>query len=219
MFCRSNPRARSAFTLLEMIIAMMIVSMIVFTIYRFVSTHLLIMQASTEIGDERESMEAVINLVQGQLGSLPALEPDALLGKAYKFHGLSNDEMTWMCGPGSGLLTTAAQGEYQVTLTVQPMDSKSSETELGLRRRPSAANKSSVELTRGSGTDRYDWQPLISPMAALEIRYYDSVTNSWVDQWTDGSRRPPLVRLRLQKHKDDAPIEAVLNVPSSQLTP
>jgi type II secretory pathway component PulJ len=201
-----------------MIIAMMIISMIVFTIYRFVSAHLRIMQASEEIGDERDSMQAVVNLVQGQLGSLPALQPDALLGKAYKFHGLSNDEMTWTCGPGSGLLTTAAQGEFQVTLTVQPMSAKSAETELGLRRRPSASNKSSVELTRGSGSDRYDWQPLISPMAALEIRYYDSVSNSWVDQWTDGSRRPSLVRLRLRKHPNDAPVEAVLSVPSSQLT-
>jgi hypothetical protein len=55
-------------------------------------------------------------------------------------------------------------------------------------------------------------------MAALEIRYYDVLNNTWVDQWTDGSRRPTLVRLRLQKRAGDAPIEAVLSIPSAQLT-
>jgi hypothetical protein len=105
-----------------------------------------------------------------------------------------------------------------VTLTVQPVDARSSETELGLRRRPAPGNKSSVELSRGGAGEHYDWQPLIRPMAALEIRYYDPLTNSWVDQWTDAARRPALVRLRLQKYPNEAPIEAVLSIPSSQLS-
>jgi hypothetical protein len=201
-----------------MIIALMITAMIVMTLYRFVSAHLATIRVSRELGDERESLDAVINLVQGQLENLPMQDPDALSGKAYKFHGLSNDELTWSCPPGSGLLTTAAKGMYQVTLTVQPVDEKSSETELGLRRRPAPGNVSSVELLRGGGDTRYDWRPLIRPMAMLEVRYFDDVNNQWVDMWTPGLRRPALVRLRLQKRADQAPIEAVIAVPSAQLS-
>lgn len=202
-----------------MIIALMITAMIVVTLYRFVSAHLMTIRVSRDLGDERESLDAIINLVQGQLENLPALQTDALTGKAYKFHGLSNDELTWTCPPGSGLLTTAAKGMYSVTLTVQPVDEKSAETELGLRRRPAPGNNSSVELLRGGGENRYDWRPLIRPMAMLEVRFFDSVNNQWVDQWAEGVRRPALVRLRLQKRADQAPIEAVIAVPGAQLNP
>src|SRR5437868_4972883 len=118
MFRPRNRRSRLAFTLLEMIIALMITAMIVMTLYRFVSAHLATIRMSRDLGDERESLDAVINLIQGQLENLPALQADALTGKAYKFHGLSNDELTWTCPPGPGLLTMAAKGMYTVTLTV-----------------------------------------------------------------------------------------------------
>jgi prepilin-type N-terminal cleavage/methylation domain-containing protein len=218
MFSRRNRNRRFAFTLLEMIIALMITSMIVMSLYRFVSAHLATVRMSTELGEERDALDAVIKLVQGQLEALPAsAQSGALTGKAYKFRGYSNDEMTWNTGPGAGLLTTAATGEYKVTLTVQPVDSGSAETELGLRRQPAPGNKSSVELLRGSNeAGRYNWQSLIRPMAALEIRYYDTQSHSWTDQWTDENRRPGLVRLRLQKRSDDAPIEAVISVPSAR---
>ena len=146
-----------------------------------------------------------------------ALQDSALTGKPNKFHGLSNDELTWTCTAGDGLLTTAAPGEFLVTFTVQPVDESSSETELGLRRQPAPGNKAAVELKRGNGADRYDWLPLIRPMAALEIRYYDQISHSWADQWTDTTRRPALVRLRLQKHAEDAPMEIVIGIPSAQI--
>jgi len=245
--CR-NSAARRAFTLLEMIIALMVTAMIVFTIYRFVSAHLVTIRTTMELGDDRDSLSAVIKLVQTQLDSLPvvqtvpmvqptapqpngapgttlpnvtsqaaASQSGALIGKANKFHGLSNDELTWTCTAGAGLMTAAAPGEFEVTFTVQPVSESSSETELGLRRRPAPGNKAVVDLNRGGDAGRYDWLPLIRPMAALEIRYFDQSTHSWVDQWVDPSRRPALVRLRLQKHAEDAPVEVVIGIPSAQL--
>jgi prepilin-type N-terminal cleavage/methylation domain-containing protein len=217
MFGRRNPKGRAAFTLLEMIIALMITSMVVFSLYRFVSVHLTVVRASMDLSDERESLNAVVRLVQSQLNAIPVVEKDALFGKPNKFHGLANDELTWSCGAGPGLLTAAAPGEFAVTLTVQPVDERSSETELGVRRVPVPGNKASIELRRGGAGGRYDWQSLLRPMASLGIRYYDPLNNSWVDRWDDGSRRPAAVRLRLQKYPDDAPLEAVLLVPSAQV--
>ena len=247
---RDHP-ARRAFTLLEMVVALMITAMIVFTIYRFVSAHLTVINTTIQMGDERDALNTVARIVQTQLDALPvvlsAMQPvavtgiapggvppggavpniasrraqamsGALTGKPKKFHGLSNDEITWTCPAGPGLLTTAAPGEYEVTLTVQPVDAASSETELGLRRRPTAENKTSVDLKRGGDAGRYDWLPLIRPMAMLEIRYYDQGSHSWTDQWSDMSLRPVLVRLRLQKRAEDAPVEVVIGVPSVQIS-
>jgi type II secretory pathway pseudopilin PulG len=208
-----------AFTLLEVIIATMIVAMLALTLYRFLASNLAAIRISTELTDEREAVQAVVRLLQAQLNDLPAKEPAALSGQPYKFRNLSNDEITWRCGAGPGLMTAAASGEFRVTLTVQPVDEKSSETELGLRRQPIDPKDQAIatELKRGGGDKKYNWLPLVRPMAALEIRYFDARINAWTDAWTDPSRRPELVRVRLWKRADDEPVEAVLAVPSARL--
>jgi hypothetical protein len=182
-----------------MIIALMVTAMIVFTIYRFVSAHLMAINTTMDIGNDRDALNRVVKLLQTQLDTLPvpqttimqvapgpagnvstsapnvasqtaAALSGSLTGKAYKFRGLSNDEITWICPAGSGLLTTGANGEFEVTLTVQPVSESSSETELGLRRRPAAGNKVNVELKRGGDAGRYDWLPLIRRDSLLRCR-------------------------------------------------
>ena len=219
MSIRASHSAREAFTLLEVIIATMIVAMLALTLYRFLASNLAAIRISTEINDDREAVQAVVRLLAAQLNDLPVREAGALSGQPYKFRGLSNDEITWRCGAGPGLMTTAAAGEFRVTLTVQPVSEKSAETELGLRRRPSDPKDLTVAeaLNRGGGDKKYNWLPLVRPMAAIEIRYFDARLNAWSDAWTDPNYRPSLVRVRLWKRADDGPVEAVLPVPSAQL--
>lgn len=215
----ANRKSARAFTLLEVIIATMIIGMMVLTIYRFLSSNLTAMRVSSEINDEREAVQAVVRLVEAQLNDLPAQKSAALTGQPLKFRNLSNDELTWRCFAGAGLLTTAATGEYSVTLTVQPVTERSTETELGLRRRPIDPTEAvdTTQPVRGSGTDKYNWIPLIRPMAAFEVSYFDNQLNAWQDTWTNPDLRPALVRLRLWKHANDVPVEAVLAVPSARL--
>ncbi len=210
---------RRAFTLLEVIIATMIIGMMVLSIYRFLATNITAMRVSTELADDREAVQAVVRLLDAQLTDLPLHKPGMLTGKPLKFRNLSNDEITWRCFAGPGVLTTAAPGEYHVTLTIQPVNERSTETELGLRRKPIDPLEAldSTQPVRGSGTDKYNWAPLIRPMAALEIRYFNLQLNAWQDAWTDENRRPDLVRVRLWKHADEPPIEAVLAVPSARI--
>lgn len=209
---------RHAFTLLEVIVATMIVAMLSLTLYRFLAAHLTAVRTTTELRDEREALESVSRLLAAQLSGLPARGRAMLEGRSYRFRGLHNDEITWRCSPGPGLLTTAASGEYRVTLTVQPVNAKSAETELGLRRRPiDPIENSQVALDRGGGDQNYNWVPLIRPISALEIGYFDSQLNSWLEAWTDPDRYPDLVRIRLWKRPNDAPVEAVLPVPAAKL--
>jgi len=174
------------------------------------------MRYTSEWSDERNAIQAVERLLRSQLNSLPADGSDMLRGQPNKFHGLSNDEITWRSVAGPGLLSATAPGEFRVTLTVQPVDAKSSETELGLRRQPTDPKSAQkIELDRGGGDQKYNWLPLIRPMAALEIRYYDPQLNAWSDTWKDAGRYPSLVRIRLWKQPNDPPVEAVFSVPAA----
>jgi hypothetical protein len=216
---RSIFNFRAAFTLLEMILALMITSMTVMTLYRFVSTHLSTIRASSELGDDRDTLQAVVRMVQAQMNALPPGDDGWLKGQTFKFHGQASDEITWRCPAGSGMLTTAAPGDYLVTLAVQPVGERSTETELGLRRQPAPGNNAKLDLRGGSAGGHYNWLSLVRPMAAIEVRYYDARSHSWVDAWPDPARRPSLVRLRLWRHADDLPLEAVISVPAARLTP
>lgn len=218
MFRRVRNRGHRGFTLLEMMLALMITSMVVISLYRFVSTHLTTINASTDLGEERETLDNVVQYLQGQMNALPPIDDEVISGQPFKFRGLSGDEISWICPAGSGLLTTAAPGDFKVTMALQPVDERSTETELGLRRQPTGANKTSLNLNRGGAGGRYDWVPLVRPMAAVEIRYYDQAGNTWKDTWADPKQRPSLIRLRLWKHADDAPLEAMIRVPSAQIT-
>lgn len=200
-----------------MILALMITSMVVLSLYRFVSTHLLTISASTDLAEERETLDTAVQYLQSQMNALPPLEDSAVTGQPFKFHGLPSDEISWTCPAGPGLLTTAAPGDFKVTLALQPVDEHSTETELGLRRQPVPTNKAKLNLNRGGAGGRYDWLPLVRPMAAIELRYYDQGGNTWKDTWDDPKQRPALIRLRLWKHAGDAPLEAMIRVPSSQL--
>jgi hypothetical protein len=200
-----------------MILALMITSMTVMTLYRFVSTHLSTIRASSEMGDERDTMQALVRFVQRQMNALPPGDDGFLTGQSFKFHGQSADEITWRCPAGSGTLTTAAPGDYLVTLAVQPVDGRSAETELGLRRKPAPGNNAKLDLREGGAGGHYDWLPLVRPMAAIEMRYYDVGSHTWIDTWKDLSHPPPLVRLRLWRHADDSPLEAMISIPASRL--
>jgi prepilin-type N-terminal cleavage/methylation domain-containing protein len=219
MFIRARFKSRRAFTLLEVMIATLIIGMLTMTLYRFLASNLNAIRISAELGDEREAMQSVVRLLETQLGSLPLGEPATLSGQPFQFQGLSNDEITWRCRPGPGLMTTSAVGEFRVTLTIQPIGERSRETELGLRRQPTKIGEVDdlQDFTRGGGDRKYNWLPLIRPMAALEVRYFDAFSNQWVEAWTDPNRRPNLVRIRLWKRTGDAPLEAVLPVPSANL--
>lgn len=219
MSIRAQNSARRGFTLLEVLIATLVISLLAFTLFRFVSTHLLAMKITTEVQAERESLQAVVRLVQTQLADLPRRQNGVLLGNPLKLHDLPSDELIWRTRAGQGVLTAAAPGEYRVTMTVQPVEGAASEYELGLRREPITVEaRGNVDFfARGSGTSKYNWVSLIRPMAGFEVRYFDPRLNAWLDRWTDQAARPLLVRVRLWKTADGTPLEAVLPVPSGNM--
>lgn len=220
MSIRAPADRRCGFTLIEVMVATLMLGLLTFALYRFISTTLLALDVSTKIAEDRQSVDALTRLVQSQLNDLPVRGSGVLLGKANQFRDLASDEMTWLCRAGQGVMTGAAPGEYRVTLTVQPARDNSAELELGLRREIATAEaKSDIDFFQRGGNAKYNWLPLIRPIAALEIRYWDARTNSLIKQWNDLNARPSFVHMKIWKHADDLPYDVVLPVPASRLQP
>jgi prepilin-type N-terminal cleavage/methylation domain-containing protein len=198
-------RFQRAFTLLEVVLAVAIIGLIAFSIYRFVELNLTAIRVSREQSKEQAAMQAFIAVLQAQLNDLPPARSGALRGDAHKFANKPSDEMLWVCTAGNGLFTQFADGEYDVTLMLKPIP-KSTTSELGLRRLRSD----------GSDTNPH-WLHLLGDVDAMEIRYYDQRLNAWLERWTDLQARPSLVRIRIWRAGAGAPYEAILSLPLAGL--
>ena len=206
----SHPTAeRAAFTLLEVVLAVAILSLVGISIYRFLEVNLQAIKFSTENNNDTIAMEALIGTIQAELNSLPEPQamPGALLGEAHKFKDLPADELRWITGPGNGLFTEHADDEFDVTLRLLPDSAAAKLPTLGLRR-----------VAREVKSDAENWLPLMEDVRAIEFRYFDSRQNAWLESWAAQGVRPALVRVRIWRHEDVDPYEAILPLPRVNAT-
>lgn len=203
MCCGRN--SRRGFTLLEVMIATIIVGMVAISIYRFVQLNLTAIRLSSAQAASEIAVQGLVAILQAQLNDLPAARQGVLAGQAHKFNDVPRDEMSWICSAGNGLLTKNAIGDYKVTLLLKRPE-RSAQLQLGAWR------------VRADGTDKEgDWVPLINNVSGLEIRYFDLRMNGWLEKWTDLRARPSLVRVRLWRANATEPYEVVLTLPASRL--
>lgn len=174
------------FTLLEITLAMAILGMMSLAIYRFVATNLIVLRISSEENAAEARYSGFIHLVTAQLQNLPD-GAGALSGEPYTFGDHPRDEITWISGPGPGLATRYAPGEFLVNMRVKPMEGKSGQMEIGLVRKPR-------DEAEGS-TEGESWVPLLDDVQSVQIRYFDPRVNVWLERWTDTITLPPLVKL------------------------
>ena len=204
--CAVPAGCRRAFTLLELMVSVAVIGLIAVALHRFVGSQILALRVSEEVSQERQALAGVVHLLQEQLESIPAAGQTVVLGQPHKFRDRSSDVFEWSAFAGSGLMTTAARGEYRVSLELKPTAKTSSTLELGLRRRS----------VNGNLRDE-TWVPLLSPVSALEIRYLNPLLNAKVDRWNNGSSLPALVYVSIQRRPDELPYEVVLGVPASRI--
>ena len=201
-----NAAAR-AFTLLEVIIAVVIIALIAVTVQQFVATTLTGIHYSTEREAEEEGLAALFRHVEAQLDALPARGQGLLLGTPHKFNNLSSDELQWRCRAGEGTLTGAADGEWYVTLMLLPQKARTGKYDLGVRRRGINAPQGDKEL---------NWIPLLLDVAAIKFDFFDPRLNAWLDRWNDQNVRPLLVRMQLWRTRDSLPDVATFTINSAQ---
>jgi type II secretory pathway pseudopilin PulG len=197
---RRRREGRVAFTLLEIMLAVMIMAMMSLAIYRFVQTNLTALRISSENSALDSLYSGFSSLLTGEWSALPGGR-GALVGEPLKVADRARDEITWLTTAGPGLATRYATGEYQVTLRMQPAPG-TERLEIGLLRRPAidAVNAATQE----------SWVPLLPDVQSLQIRYFDPRLNTWVDKWTDTIVLPRLVKLTVGRTNEAVPWEAVI---------
>ncbi|HMJ07230.1 MAG TPA: prepilin-type N-terminal cleavage/methylation domain-containing protein [Chthoniobacterales bacterium] len=201
MFIAQAKRTRRGFTLLEIMLAVAILSMMSLAIYRFVQSNVTALRISSETNAIDAQYAGFVRLLSSEWTTLPGGN-GALVGEPLKLNGRPRDEITWICSAGPGLLTRYAAGEYRVSLRLQPAAKGSDRLELGLLRKPYDV----TQLTDGAET----WVPLLGGVESLQIRYFDPRLNVWVDKWTDTITLPRLVKLDIGQPGNPTPWEAII---------
>lgn len=208
-------RGRRGFTLLEVMIATLILSLTALGMFRFVQSTIRAVSYSVEDTEEQLAIERLVALVQEELHELPFRGQLTLQGEGVKLNGTDFDSMEWRSRGGPGLMTTAATGEYRVKLKIQPVEKSSTKYEIGLWRRPALLDTADGLVAGGSDKDA-TWVPLLQNVTALRLRYWDERLGQLLDNWRDPAARPSFVIMSVTREGEEMPYEAVLRVPSSQ---
>ncbi|HEV3393201.1 MAG TPA: prepilin-type N-terminal cleavage/methylation domain-containing protein [Chthoniobacterales bacterium] len=191
---------RRGFTLLEIIIAVAILATMALSIYRFVQSNLVAIRVSSDAIASDARYDGLREVLTTQWQSLPPGK-GALLGDAYKLSDRPRDEIRWVCSAGPGLMTRYAAGDFVVRLRLQS-EKDSDRLDLGLLRKP----KEDTALT-----DVHEsWVALIDNVSSLQIRYFDSRLNVWVERWTDTGTLPRLVKVTVGRGDSTIPWEAII---------
>jgi len=195
-------RRRHAFTLLEIVLAVAILGMMSMAIYRFMQTNLVALRVSSEASTVDAQYSGFANLITAQWQNLPA-GTGALVGEPLKLNDRSRDEITWVCGPGPGLLTRYATGEYRVSMRLRPVAKESDRMEIGFMR----TAKGDAEIGENEAET---WIPLLQNVQSLQIRYFDPRLNTWVDKWTDTVVLPRLVKIAIGRANNATAWESII---------
>jgi type II secretory pathway pseudopilin PulG len=196
-----NRKRALAFTLLEVMLAVLILAGMSLAIYRFVRANILALRVSSETSASDARYDALRDLLTTHLQSLPS-GAGALSGEALKVNDLSRDQITWTCGAGPGLLTRYAPGDFLVSMRLRTESEKSDRLDLGFLRKP--------EEDRSFSDVHETWVPLLEDVRSLQIRYFDPRLNVWQDKWTDKVSLPRLVKVTVERKDAAAPWEAII---------
>jgi len=181
-----------------------------------VQSNLRAVRYSVEDTERQLAIGRLVALLQEEFLDLPVRGQNAVLGESLRLNGADLDSIEWRSRGGAGLMTTAASGEYQVRLRIQPVVKFSNQYEIGLWRRPVLLDTDGG-LVAGGSDDDATWVPLLQNVKALRIRYWDQRIGQAIDSWRDPTARPAFVIVSITPDSEDVPYEAVLRIPTAQI--
>jgi prepilin-type N-terminal cleavage/methylation domain-containing protein len=193
------------FTLLEIIMAVAILATMAIAIYRFVESNIIAIRVSSDTIAADARYDGLRDVLAHEWQSLPQSLPSGkpiLLGDVFKLNERERDEISWICGPGPGLMTRYAAGDFWVTLRLQSKKG-SDQLELGFLRKP----KDDTSLTNANES----WVPLIENVQSLKIRYFDAQLNVWQEKWPY-PKLPHLVKVVVGRADSAAAWEVIIPV-------
>lgn len=206
--------------------AVAILSIVAASIYQFTDVSLASAAFYTKTSDQEAIRAGLRRLVEAELAEIPAGVPGALFGLRSRGRDGQRDSLQLVCGPGNGVLSADAHGNYEVLLEVREWPRKSGKFSLGIERRPHEDDEDDDDedednpaATAAASLHPHlnlpaDWVPLVEGVRNLEINYFDGRLNGWVEKWVDLTILPNLVRIRFADENGQQPFEFVALVPA-----
>lgn len=202
-----SPRSPAAFTLLEILLSVAILSMVALALYQFVGSTLISASVAYKSGSLQSELAGFNRVFQAQAVNLPSRVPTGaqlLTGKSRRSATGSSDSLMWISPPGNGVFARRGEGYFFATMELVPGRDGAG---LVLSR---ALMQADPNLPPRALPD----VPLISNLASFEIAYYDARINSWVDDWNDPAALPDLIRFRMRFTSGAPDYETVVRLPS-----
>ncbi len=204
-------------TILEVVLAVAILSMISVIVFQFVRSNIQAISISSEEINNQLAVERMTEMVQEEFFSFPGRGQSTLLSKAVRISGRDVDSVEWRSKGGPGLMTTAAKGEYIARLRIKPLKDNAAKYEIGIEREI-AMQETALGLVASLGASKPDWIPLIPNAQSLRLRFFDPRVNMEIENWTDPATRPSYMRMSVMREGDLVPLEAVIGIPSAIAT-
>lgn len=211
------PRAAIGFTLVEMLIALTLMSLILTTIFSGLYGTSRLWSRSEALAEENDATRIGMTLLRRLISeTVPITRMDGHT-PALLFQG-EQDALRWVAplpshGGGTGLywtglsLNRTALGKSQLVLTYVPMRPETPPTPMAFE-----SDSESVVLAQS--------------VEQLEIAYYgttqDDLPSRWQDDWSAVDRLPALVRLTLRRREGEEPwptLVVPLRVPAQRGQP
>ena len=200
-------RQQDAFTLLEILLSVAILSMVAIALYQFVGSTLTSASVAYNSGTLQSDLAGFNRVFQAQAVNLPARVPSGaqlLTGKSKRGAGTASDTIMWISPPGNGVFARRGEGYFFATLELVPSRDG---TRLVLSR---ALIQPDPNLPPKPVAD----VPLLSNLASFEVAYYDARINSWVDDWNDPAALPDLIRFRMRFTTGAPDYETIVRLPA-----
>lgn len=197
----TDRRAQSAFTLIELMVAMVILTISMAIAFQAFQGTIRGWKRGTEVIDGLKHGEFTMNQLAGTLNSsIYFYNPR----KAYTFlfekgssSGLPADSISFVTSSGAFLPTDSplAKGPHRLRLFV---DDKDGAPALYAMFMPAAANPEELEKD-------YEAEPLLvsSAVHGMEILFWDKESEDWNDEWKEENAVPQRVLLNLFIESDD----------------
>jgi prepilin-type N-terminal cleavage/methylation domain-containing protein len=200
-------RQRDAFTLLEILLSVAILSMVAIALYQFVGSTLTSASVAYNSGTLQSDLAGFNRLFQAQAVNLPARVPSGaqlLTGKSKRGAGTASDTIMWISPPGNGVFARRGAGYFFATLELVP----------GRDGARLVLSRALIQPDPNLPPKPVADVPLISNLASFEVAYYDARINSWVDDWNDPAALPDLIRFRMRFTTGAPDYETIVRLPA-----
>lgn len=223
-------RRAAGFTLMEVVIALIILGMITGTLFAIIQGSVRASSQIEQVQRENDSINRFLELCRQAFTTLPstatltltALDPNNPVSSAqeltiagstrcfsFGIRPISYEDTILGLRPDpAGAVDENGLPLYYLSLSREDLIPETEDNQMALRQETTGLNAPDEQ-------GRY-WMPLLPGVVQMKWRFYKAADNTWLEEWDD-SAWPDLVELQLQMRDRNLPLRMVYSVPTLQI--